>query len=416
MALTIDDCPCGEPVCPGITTAAVLNFGDFELFSDVTNLVTSSQVLYDPADYPGQTSTRFRGRAIKEAGVTSFSFSIVDELGTVYLTPTMTFALQSTGNYEAEIDEVITLDGTSGHTYYLKTTAVTGGFIAQVVNNELWVFMVASDIATFQIPLGSFNSSTDSFSGITNAGEYRTASLTYVRISDVFWTGRFKKDANTYADVDYWKTYIITDSRTGTGALALFNVTKNLMVTGTESVIAKGVGGGVSDVYSLTFSNTATNFDDDDEFEFRAKYTSVAGPTGIARVMEIGFSLYVKIGNGADLCAIKTPTYIRNTVSDCEDIYLNRAFHYRASDWPVGTVFYFEMTFVGVHTYFLKDTGTLATPIDPPTNVGTLVFPAGTSRQRTVVTFTDDHYYTVGDAFDLFLDVPAFIIAIVPEL
>lgn len=403
-----DCCTAQSPnACPGITGPAILDFGDVEAFDDVTNSVFPAYVLYDPADYPGQTSVRFRATAVKSHDVfTSLSFSIVDELGTVYLTPTLTWTLiGSTGNYEALIDEVFTPDSTTAHTYYLKLTKVRTPGVLQILVPQLWIFLTESDQAKFQIPM---------MMGTTfdRDGSYIRNGATYARMfSSSVEPARFLKGTLSYSEIDYWQIVFNTDKDTGAGTFALINTTTGLAV----AEIAVAAGDGVNEVnYSLQIADDATNFTVGQEFEFQAKES--AEPN----VLVIHASLYVKIGSGAtgyftspNLCAETAEVYPRLSVSNCEDILMDRAFKWTDSEWPDSSVAYFEVTESSSNfpTLYLLDTGTVATPINPPTNITSLSFSATLSRQRSSpLSLTDGHIYTFGESAAPSFDSAAWLL------
>ncbi len=392
--------------CPGITGPAVLDFGDVEVFADVADQLYPAQVIYDPDDYPGQTSVRFRATFVRNNAVYEVApvLNVVDENGTVYLTPTLSYTLTATGNYEGTVDVAITLDPVNAHTYYLKiskTSTIGGAF--QVLVPRLWIFMEESDEAKLQFPLLKGTS-------FDLDGSYRITSATYVAFSTAnsfsIEPGTiFRKDAGKFDEVDYRQFYVVADKDTAAAAVALFNKTSGLMVTGTELTIAAG-DTVTPAVYQVQFEDDAVNFTSAEDMEVRGKRTTASN----AFIMSA--DLYTKIGSADGLlCANAAQNYLRLGVSDCQDILMDRAFLYNVADWPASAVIYFEATGVGPDTLYLLDTGTVATPINPPNNITSVIMPAGTNRVRsTAVTLIDGHIYTSGGSTTPVFDLATYLI------
>lgn len=394
--------------CPGITGPAVLDFGDSEVFNaPAVDFTSPSQVYYDPNDYPGMTSIRFR--AVVTTGTSnpadfppSPSFEIVDELGTVYASISPTLAISPSFDYEARIDQAVTLSTTAAHSYFIKSNS---GLVFQLLVPQIWIFLEESDQAKFQIPL---------LMGTEYDGDggYFTSSTSYIVPPGASLEAAiFKKTAAAFDEIDFWEVRVLADRNTKAGAIALFNKTTNTKVAATELTIA--TGDAVNSVlYSATFSDTATDFTDGDDFEFRIKRTAGSGTVAV-----LNGSVFAKIGSGAtgyltapNLCANDAEVYVRASVSDCQDNYLVRSYQYNSADWPSTAVKYFEASDGGSYQFYLLDTGTSGTPIDPPSNV-TFVTLTGSSRQRSSsISLTNQHIYAVGGSMAPFFDVPGWVL------
>lgn len=394
--------------CPGITGTVVLAFGDFETFAnnspDNNDRLTACRVLFDPSDYAGGiTSVRFRAKFVKwdypySAGP---SFKIVDENGTVYLdssasNPALTYTANPDDTFylEADVDVVFPYDAANPHTYYIRqtndATVPTDDNEWQSFGAALWVFLTAADEAMFDfvmLPMLSFNSACVALNLISSA--------TYAVIAGTWPARSYLKDGSL-SDIQYREGWVIADAFTVAGNAALFKVSNGVMVPGTEITIATGSGSGNGTRYSVQFQDSITGFEANERYEWRFKRTAGAGSVAI-----LGAGLRTKVGAAdGSLCAVSGESAATTFVIDCELVYLSRSFRYDAADWPAIVDFYFEATWNNAETVNLVDTGTIASPIDPPTVVTSLTFPSGatftTMRSSEIRSLLiDGHIYTV---------------------
>lgn len=394
--------------CPGITGPAVLDFGDAEVFNNVTDFQMPSYVAYVASDYPGQTSVRFRATVVKSVDGITTAVKLIDQLGAVKHTATLSYSfVPATGNYQAEVDELVTTLDATTEKLYLSLTKASASGVLQVLVPRLWVFLTESDQGRFSIPLLPGTS-------FDRDGSYLRTGLTYARMtSSSIESARFLKTAEAFSEVDSWTLRLVAGKSTGAGTVAFMNVETGLPVAEIEIAAGDGVNNAE---YSTQISDTATNFTAGNNFEYQAK------KSGATNVNIVHGWADPKIGSGsegfftaANLCAESAENYIRTDVSNCQDILMNRAYTYNVADWPASAIVYFEATGssteFGTATIHLLDTGTAASPTNPPTNVTSVTFPGATSRQRSgSVTLTELHIYTAGPSADPLFDIPAFLL------
>lgn len=367
--------------CAGLTTPVVLHFGDAELLTNATDERMGSSILYDPADYPGVTSIRFRAFVARDTATysTAPNIKIVDENAVVYLNLTPTIPNFGMGN-TAFIDVAFTPDS-NAHTYYLQLSkvATTSGKKFQVSTPELWVFLTASKQAKLQIPMAvGFD--------IQTFGVYSYVTGSYAAITG---TQVFKNDAGRFKNVDYRQLRVVAEPNSGAGKVALFDKTADAMVAGSELTIAIGDLTHYAE-YSVQFAESAMVADH--EYELRGY------KTGVGSVILILEHLYVKIGSGstgyftsANLCACCCDVYVYLGVHNCENVYNNRAYQHNTADWPT-TTFYWESTDT-TRTIQLADTGTLGAPSYTIIDTQAHATPGVIGRMRSSLSPSDGHIY-----------------------
>lgn len=392
-----------NPNCPGLTGTSILHFGDLEYFDDGTNQVSPLQFTFDPDDFPGLTSVRFKVKIVVEDLVyeTQPVFSIVDENGTSYFTSSLDWFLDYVANaddtyfYEAIIDETITLNTNTAHTYKLKWSKVSaagGGF--HLMNPEVWVFFDASDQAKFQMPLmrGLFLDGVGLYRDNNTIGTLNTYALMTGQTNAA--SGKISSDVE---EIDYYEIYIIADKDTGAGKIAVKDITTSTVLTDTVIDIAAGDHSTYA-VYTLQLAPSV--FTPGNEWAFVGQHSNSVGFYTLIKI--VAGDINFKVGSPASgyftspsLCAISTSLSTRTGVDECEQTYKHRGYIHVAADWPDNTVFYFEATSAGFVT--LLDTGTIASPASPATIVATLTHGVTITYQRSgSISLTDGHVYAVG--------------------
>src|SRR5207302_8112961 len=129
----------------------------------------------------------------------------------------------------------------------------------QAFNPQIWIFQSSTTRARMQVPM-MVAIDDDGF------GFFFTDSATYAPLDGP--GGVFRKTAGVFGPIDHWEVMVVLDPLTFPGAIALWNLTTNLMVAGTEWVFTTG-----DTTHTVSIADNAINFNNGNDFEFRAHRT-----------------------------------------------------------------------------------------------------------------------------------------------